>query len=209
MTTATTTPPPNDALALLERTTHARAFAPGPLPAMALRRIVDAGRNAPSLFNTQPFRFIVVRSGPDYERLRAACDTSRDTFMKMRGIFGAMNKRLKEPLYVAGLERQATGRVLPDHGHAIVVLQDDSFPEAIESCSCALMAMALEATSCGLASQFTSWTRGLSFQKDVVAWLGIAKPFKPFTSIIVGNPVTPIAPRSKERRSIDEAVRWL
>jgi len=205
-----TTPPPNDALALLERTTHARAFAPGPLPAMALRRIVDAGRNAPSLFNTQPFRFIVVRGGPDYERLRAACDTSRDTFMKMRGLFGAMNKRLKEPLYVAGLERQAEGDVLPANGTAILVLQDDSYPESIESCACALMAMALEATSCGLASQFTSWTRGLSFQKDIVAWIGIEKPFKPFTSIIVGNPVTPIAPRSStSRRSIDEAVRWM
>jgi nitroreductase len=210
--TTTTTPdtPPSDALALLARTTHARAFAEGPLPPMALRRIVDAGRNAPSLFNTQPFRFIVVRNGPDYERLRAACNGSRDTFMKMRGLFGAMNKRLKEPLYVAGLERQATGDVLPAHGHAILVLQDDSFPESIESCAFALMAMALEATSCGLASQLTSWTRGLSFQKDIVAWLGIEKPFKPFTSIIVGNPVTPIVPRTAtNRRSIDEAVRWL
>jgi nitroreductase len=202
-TTTTSTPPPSDALALVQRTTHARAFADGPLPPMALRRIVDAGRNAPSLFNTQPFRFIVVRGGPDYERLRAACNASRDTFMKMRGLFGAMNKRLKEPLYVAGLERQATGDVLPAHGHAIIVLQDDSFPESIESCACALMAMALEATSCGVASQLT-------FQKDIVAWLGIEKPFKPFTSIIVGNPVTPIAARpSTNRRSIDEAVRWL
>ena len=208
--TPTPTPTPADALALLERTTHARAFAPGPVPPMALRRIVDAGRNAPSLFNTQPFRFVVIRGGPNYERLRTACNASRDTFMKMRGLFGAMNKRLKEPLYVAGLERQATGDVLPEHGHAILVLQDDSYPESIESCACALMAMALEATSCGMASQFTSWTRGLSFQKDVVAWLGIEKPFKPFTSIIVGNPVTPIAPRSStSRRSIDEAVRWM
>jgi nitroreductase len=201
--------PQLDALALLERTTHARAFAPGPLPPMTLRRIVDAGRNAPSLFNTQPFRFVVVRGGPDYERLRAACNTSRDTFMKMRGFFGAMNKRLKEPLYVAGLERQATGDVLPEYGHAIVVLQDDRFPESIEACACALMAMALEATSCDVASQFTSWTRGLSFQKDIVAWLGIEKPFKPFTSLVVGNPAVPIAARPKERRSIDEAVRWL
>jgi len=208
--TTTSNPPPADALALLQRTTHARAFAAGPLPPMALRRIVDAGRNAPSLFNTQPFRFVVVRGGPDYDRLRAACNASRDTFMKMRGLFGAMNKRLKEPLYVAGLERQATGDVLPENGHAIVVLQDDSFPESIESCACALMAMALEATSCGVASQFTSWTRGLSFQKDIVAWLGIEKPFKPFTSIIVGNPVAPIAARpNTNRRSIDEAVRWL
>jgi nitroreductase len=197
------------ALALLARTSHARAFAPGPLPPMALRSIVDAGRNAPSLFNTQPVRFVVVRDPAKYERLRAGCNRSRDTFMKMRGFFGALNKRLKAPQYEAGLLRQATGDVIPAGGVAIVVLQDDAYPESSEACACALMAMALEATACGLASQFTSWTRGLSFQKDIVALLGVPKGFKIFTSIIVGNPVDPLEPRRKDRRSLDDAVRWL
>jgi nitroreductase len=197
------------ALALLERTSHARAFAGGPLPPMALRRIVDAGRNAPSLFNTQPVRFVVVRDPAKYELLRAGANRSRDTFMKMRGIFGRLNKRLRQPQYEAGLQRQATGDVLPAHGVAIVVLQDDAFPESSEACACALMAMALEATACGLASQFTSWTRGLAFQKEMVALLGVPKGFKPFTSIIVGNPVAPLAAQRKDRRSLDDAVRWL
>jgi nitroreductase len=197
------------ALALLSRTSHARAFAPGPLPPMALRSIVDAGRNAPSLFNTQPVRFVVVRDREKYERLRAGCDKSRDTFMKMRGLFGKLNRRLKTPEYEAGLLRQATGDVIPPDGIAIVLLQDDAFPESSEACACALMAMALEATACGLASQFTSWTRGLSFQKDMVALLGVPKGFKIFTSIIVGNPTAPLTPRQKDRRSLDDAVRWL
>jgi nitroreductase len=197
------------ALALLTRTSHARAFAPGPLPPMALRQIVDAGRNAPSLFNTQPVRFVVVRDRERYERLRAGCNASRDTFMKMRGLFGALNRRLKQPQYEAGLKRQATGDVIPPDGVAIVVLQDDAFPESSEACACALMAMALEATACGLASQFTSWTRGLLFQKDMVALLGVPKGFKIFTSIIVGNPTQPLSPQRKDRRSLDDAVRWL
>jgi nitroreductase len=197
------------ALALLARTSHARSFAPGPLPPMALRSIVDAGRNAPSLFNTQPVRFVVVRDREKYERLRAGCNKSRDTFMKMRGFFGALNKRLKQPDYEAGLLRQATGDVIPADGVAIVLLQDDGYPESSEACACALMAMALEATACGLASQFTSWTRGLSFQKDMVALLGVPKGFKIFTSIIVGNPTAPLTPRRKDRRSPDDAVRWL
>jgi nicotinate-nucleotide--dimethylbenzimidazole phosphoribosyltransferase len=197
------------ALALLERMAHARAFAPGPLPPMALRRIVDAGRNAPSLFNTQPFRFVVVRDPAKYERLRAGCNQSRDTFMKMRGVFGALNKRLKHPEYEAGLGRQAAGDVLPANGVAIVVLQDDAYPESSEACACALMAMALEATAAGCASQFTSWTRGLSFQKELVAMLGVPKGFKIFTSLVIGNPVEPLTARRKDRRSLDDAVRWL
>jgi nicotinate-nucleotide--dimethylbenzimidazole phosphoribosyltransferase len=197
------------ALALLAQTTHARAFAGGPLPPMALRRIIDAGRSAPSLFNTQPIRFVVVRDPALYERLRTACNASRDTFMKLRGVFARLNRRLRQPDYEAGLLRQSRGDVIPAGGVAIVVLQDDRYPESSEACACALMAMALEATACGVASQFTSWTRGLAFQKDLVKLLGVPPGFKIFTSIIVGNPLQPLTARSKERRAFDDAVRWL
>jgi nitroreductase len=176
---------------------------------MALRRIVEAGRLAPSLYNTQPLRFVVVREPAAYERLRAACNTSRDTFFKGRKIFALMNKRLANPAFVEGLERQASGDVLPANGAAIVTLQDDAFTESVEACACALMAMQLEATACGLASAFTSWTRGLSFQKDAVALLGVPKGFKIFTSLVVGNPVAPLEPARKTRRSFDDAVSWI
>jgi nitroreductase len=198
-----------DAVAYLERTSHARAFAPGPLPPMALRRIVDAGRLAPSLFNTQPVRFIVVREPAKYTKMRAAANKARDTFFKGYGFFATVNKRLKQPQYAAGLDRQRTGEVLPENGVLIVVLEDDRYPEAAEACSCALMSMTLEATACGVASAFTSWTRGFGFQKDTLAFLGVPKGFKVFTSLVVGNPVTPLAPARKDRRSLDDAVTWM
>jgi nitroreductase len=198
-----------DAIALLERTTHALAFAPGPLPPMALRRIAEAGRLAPSLYNTQPLRFVVVRDPEAYERLRAGCAKSRDTFVKARKFFAMMNKRLSNPAFVAGLERQLTGDVLPAHGAAIVTLQDDALTESIEACACALMAMQLEATACGLASALTSWTRGLSFQKDMVEMLGVPPGFKIFTSLVVGNPVKPLVRGPKARRPFDDAVTWI
>jgi hypothetical protein len=43
----------------------------------------------------------------------------------------------------------------------------------------------------------------------MVALLGVPKGFKIFTSLIVGNPVEPLTPRIKDRRSLDDAVRWL
>jgi nitroreductase len=196
-------------VALLERTSHALAFAPGPLPPMALRRIAEAGRLAPSLYNSQPVRFVVIRDRAAYERLRAACNKSRDTFVKARKVFAAMNKRLDNPTFVAGIVRQATGDVLPPHGYAIVTLQDDTLTESVEACSCALMAMQLEATALGLASAFCSWTRGLAFQKDMVALLGVPKGFKIFTSLVVGNPVAPLVAATKTRRAFDDAVTWI
>ncbi len=200
---------PSDAIALLERTTHALAFAPGPLPPMALRRILEAGRLAPSLYNSQPVRFVAIRDRDAYERFRAACNKSRDTFVKGRKVFAAMNKRLNHPTFVSGLERQLTGDVLPPHGYAIVTLQDDTLTESVEACACALMAMQLEATAVGLASAFCSWTRGLSFQKDMVAMLGVPKGFKIFTSLVVGNPAAPLVAAPKSRRAFDDAVTWI
>ncbi|GAC1627272.1 MAG: hypothetical protein NVS4B5_18730 [Vulcanimicrobiaceae bacterium] len=65
------------------------------------------------------------------------------------------------------------------------------------------------ATSLGLASAFCSWTRGLSFQKDMVALLGVPDGFKPFTSLVVGNPVRPLRASEKARRAFDDAVSWV
>ncbi len=197
-----------DPVDLLERTGHARTFAPGPLPPLALRRIVEAGRLAPSLYNTQPVRFVVVRERATYEAFRKACDKSRDTFVRGRKVFALMNKRLANPAFLAGLNRQLTGNVLPEHGYAVVPLQDDGVTEAVEACACALMAMQLEATSLGLASAFTSWARGLAFQKEMVALLGVPKGFKIFTSLVVGNASTPLERSTKARRTFDEAVSW-
>jgi nitroreductase len=198
-----------DPVDLLERTGHALAFAPGALPPMALRRIVEAGRLAPSLYNTQPVRFVVIRDRTAYENFRRACNKSRDTFVKARKVFATMNKRLNNPAFVAGLNRQLTGDVLPEHGYAIVTLHDDGLTESVEACACALMAMQLEATSLGLASAFTSWARGLNFQADAIATLKIPKGFKIFTSLVVGNPVAPLTAGRKNRRPFDDAVSWI
>ncbi len=198
-----------DAVDLLARTTHATAFAPGVLPPMALRRIAEAGRLAPSLYNTQPVRFVIVRDREAYAKLRAGCDRSRDTFVKARKVFATMNRRLNHPLFVAGLQRQVAGHVLPEHGYAIVTMHDDRLTESVEAASCALMAMALEASALGLASAFCSWTRGLSFQKEMVALLGVPDGYKPFTSLIVGLPTKPLAATEKVRRAFDDAVTWI
>ena len=198
-----------DPVDLLERTGHALAFAPGPLPPMALRRIVEAGRLAPSLYNTQPVRFVVIRERDAYEIFRKACNKSRDTFVKARKVFATVNKRLNNPVFVAGINRQLTGNVLPANGYAIVTLYDDGLTESVEACACALMAMQLEATSLGLASAFSSWARGLAFQKDMLAFLNVPKGFKIFTSLVVGNAVEPLRSSPKNRLPFDDVVSWL
>jgi nitroreductase len=58
--------------AILERRATP-SFDGRPIPAEDLRRILDAGLSAPSAYNLQPWRFIVVRSAEQKRRLRSAC----------------------------------------------------------------------------------------------------------------------------------------
>jgi len=48
------------------------SFDGAPIPAEDLRQILDAGLHAPSGFNMQPWRFVVVQSPEQKKRLRAA-----------------------------------------------------------------------------------------------------------------------------------------
>src|SRR6201987_6539367 len=61
----------------LSRAIHDRRATPSfdgrPIPFKDLRRILDAGLSAPSAYNLQPWRFIVVRTPEQKRRLRSAC----------------------------------------------------------------------------------------------------------------------------------------
>ncbi len=47
------------------------SFDGSPIPAEDLRRILDAGLHAPSGYNMQPWRFVVVQSAEQKRKLRA------------------------------------------------------------------------------------------------------------------------------------------
>ncbi|HVW77415.1 MAG TPA: nitroreductase family protein [Alloacidobacterium sp.] len=49
------------------------SFDGSPIPAEDLRKILEAGLQAPSGYNMQPWRFVVVRTEDQKRRLRAAC----------------------------------------------------------------------------------------------------------------------------------------
>ena len=67
---------PNERKSLAEAIAGRRStpsFDGSPLPAEDLRTILEAGLSAPSGYNMQPWRFVVVQSPEGKRRLRAAC----------------------------------------------------------------------------------------------------------------------------------------
>jgi nitroreductase len=60
-----------------ERRRSVRAFEPAPIPRDDLEEILEVVRRAPSAFNLQPWRFVVVESAGARERLAAAAYDQR------------------------------------------------------------------------------------------------------------------------------------
>ncbi len=54
-----------------------RDFRPEPVPDATIRRILEAGRLAPSALNRQPWHFVVVRERSRLEALAEMCPTGR------------------------------------------------------------------------------------------------------------------------------------
>lgn len=54
-----------------------RAYEPGPLPREEIEEVLDVVRRAPSAFNVQPWRFVVVQTPELKERLAAAAFNQR------------------------------------------------------------------------------------------------------------------------------------
>lgn len=54
-----------------------RAFEPGPIPREVLEEILHVARRAPSAFNLQPWRFVIVETPEVKERLAAAAHNQR------------------------------------------------------------------------------------------------------------------------------------
>jgi nitroreductase len=62
-----------DTLDAIMQRRSVRKYSPSPIPEQDLKKILEAGRQAPSAANRQPWHFIVVRDEAQKKRLAEAC----------------------------------------------------------------------------------------------------------------------------------------
>jgi nitroreductase len=72
-----------DTIDAVTRRRSVRKYEPKPLPDEDLRTVLEAGRQAPSAANRQPWHFVVVTDGDEKLRLAEAC--SGQTWMADAG----------------------------------------------------------------------------------------------------------------------------
>ena len=97
-----------DFFEVIERRRSIRKFKPNPIPKEDLKKILDAGRLAPSGGNRQPWQFIVVKDLKTKKDLAAAANNQMfiadaDTVVvgwETRGNLGNFHTSFQQPVYL-------------------------------------------------------------------------------------------------------------
>jgi nitroreductase/NAD-dependent dihydropyrimidine dehydrogenase PreA subunit len=174
-----------------------RNFKKTPVPEPLIRRILEAGRFAPSGGNHQPWKFVVV-TDPDFiAQLEAACQAvwagMYPVFVNdetVAGMVGKVPTGVFDPRTQAGM-RSVAMKVLPVFFNAPVVIflggnqKLNNPPQAIGICG---ENMTLAAVSLGIGACWTNFGAGVNFIPEIRSRLGFDEPWNVESALALGYP---------------------
>lgn len=183
-----------------------RAFKKKQVPEFMVRRILEAGRFAPSAGNCQPWKFIVVR---DPELIQGLTETTVKTCKRFkrlmdyrwttslwRRLFANLNIRLMpndlHPTPFGAISLIADGRLSLYHGAptVVIILKDVRGVGSPDlDCGIAGQNMVLTAHSMGLGTCWVSFAKLAFKKKEWRRKFGITYPYAFVSSLAVGWPV--------------------
>lgn len=145
-----------------------------------LTQVLEAARLAPSAVNFQPWQFIVVIEEEKLKELHACYHREWfDTAPACIVVLGNHNE---------AWQRKADGK---DHTDIDVSIAIDH--------------MTLQAAELGLG---TCWVCNFEVEK-VASLFGLPSYLEPIALIPIGFPTESLIPQEKQRKSLDEIVKWL
>lgn len=190
-----------------------RAFKKDPLPPGLIRRILEAGRFAPSAGNSQPWRFIVINSPEivaEMERdaihfvrkLMWLLDYSRSPmrriFLRPFTMFWArLLHRILHPVPFAAMMQMARGELGTFYeAPSMILLLEDTRGAADTALGAGIAGqnMVLAAQSLGVGTCWVGFIRLLTFTRHWPRYrrlLGIRYPYKLKEAILLGYPKDP------------------
>jgi nitroreductase/ferredoxin len=192
---------PVEKLILERRST--RNFKDKPVSEATLRRILEAGRFAPSAANGQPWKFIVVTSKKVIGELDAALISilgpAHDTYMddeKVKQLIPVHESMMVPGMWdprviVAGMRSFSKGSKPPFlNAPAVIILCADRRAASGTQLNLGICGqnMVLAATSLGLGACWIGWSGLLNGTAEIVARLGIEEPWEIGPSIVLGYP---------------------
>lgn len=207
----TITPPePGAPFNLVEETIYARRsvryYRKKQIPEYLLRRLIEAGRFAPSAGNAQPWKFIVVQNAQMINEMTEDVIAECKKLKKMLNYYSEPGKARKgwltrflqkkmpnrlHPIPLGAISLIADGKLGAWHGAptVIVLLADMRAPgRPALDIGIAGQNMVLAAHSMGLGTCWMSFITTLEKNRKWIDTFGIRYPYELITSIAVGYP---------------------
>jgi len=188
----------NGVIDAIKKRRSVRAYEAKPIPRDVLSAIIDAGNEAPSAMNSQPWRFVVVENKEAKRKLLgAALPKAKAITEKVKDVdperYEAIKKRyaeLPDPVYYSA---------------PVVMFVIGSGNYAGHSCPLACENMMLAATSLGLGSCWVAFGAMVIDDPDVRGLLELKDGESIFGPILLGYPKTQ-PPRPPKK---DPKVKWI
>jgi len=194
-----------EALELLLRERRSiRNYSPAPVPKGALKKILDAGRYAPTGTNSQNVHYLVLNSPDGIDELRRMTIRFYDKiFSRARGRFGMLlfsfiagrktAEYLRDSLpkvdYANELMKQGKDRLFY-HAPVVILAHAESWdPCSSFNCSVALYHCSLMAHTLGFGCCFNGFlTNAVNHASGIKGWLGIPPDHKCYSAMTLGYP---------------------
>ncbi|GBD95487.1 5,6-dimethylbenzimidazole synthase [bacterium BMS3Abin06] len=188
----------NEILKAIKERRSVRAYKPEKVPKEIIAAIIEAGNNAPSGMNSQPWRFVVVEDEELHEKMLEAAVPNA--------------KRVLEPLKTSNPERyqliMKRYEELKDpiyYSAPAIVFVIENGPYADLSCPLACENMMLAAHSLGLGSCWVAFGSFVTDNEEIKKALDLKDDEKIFGPIIIGYPEGVTEPPEKK----PPEIKWL
>lgn len=175
-----------------------RSYEPKSIPKEILETIIDAGNQAPSAMNSQPWRFVVIEDKPTKKKLlQAALPNAKKILEHVKEAdperYAQIMKRydeMEDPIYYSA---------------PAVLFVIGSGRYADHSCPLACENIMLAAYSLGIGSCWVGFGSMVTDNAEIIKALELKEDEKIFGPILLGYPkVYPDAPKKKE-----PVVKWI
>jgi nitroreductase len=201
-------------LQLVKNRRSIRRFKPDPVPDELIDKIIEAGRWAPSGYNSQPWDFVVIKDRK-LRKVLTSFDLHQSLLSRLE-TFGGSEERVRlmarpwqdekwdyraAPVFIVLYGDPRTKVGLPDQG------QGDPVRARLilhSSLACAFVYMELAATTLGLATQWLGGAR--ECYEALRTLIGVPDKFEPYGMVCLGSPA--YKPRPKLLRPKEKMVHF-
>ncbi len=202
----------NEIMANIKNRRSRRAFSEKSIADRTIEEILEAGRHAPSAFNTQPWKFVVISNKDVIKQL---ANIVRGIMIKIAPFFsflGIFNPEIRDPKLLAALKKTVSLETDTIFYNAPLVILITAAKNAgrfaAKDCSLAAQNMMLYANSVGIGSCFVGRGDFLAVSKEAKRVLGLPPENRIHVALVFGYAPAAETLTIPERKK-DNVIKWV